>query len=101
MGSQSPGRLLLSTIQDPSADAVHSFSLNANQKQAERSAQLPQAKVDLLCSGSLLKPTGLGKHRKDPTALFSVFYSGAHRTAYIYLSILSRCSEVADCQETL
>lgn len=93
-------KILLSTINDRlSACAFHNLLIEI-ERAGRKCAPLPAAKVDLVCSWSLLKPTGLGKYERIQQR-FSSFCSGAHSAAYIYLSISARRSEVADCQEAV
>lgn len=59
-----PDEILLLTINDRlSACAFHNLLIEI-ERAGRESTPLPAAKVDLVCSRSLLKPTGLGKYER-------------------------------------
>lgn len=59
-----PDEILLLTINDRlSACAFHNLLIEI-ERAGRESAPLPAAKVDLVCSRPLLKPTGLGKYER-------------------------------------
>lgn len=76
------------------------LKMNADWKRVDW-AQLPRAKmkVDLICSWTLLKSTGLGKYKRIQQCLFLCVCSGTYSSVYIHLPIST--SEVEDSQKIL
>lgn len=80
------------------------LKMNANWKRAEW-AQLPRAKmkVDLICSWTLLKSTGLGKYKRIQQCFFCVcmcVFVVARTVVFISTSLISTL-EVEDSQKIL